>query len=420
MNNTEFDAIVVGSGPGGATVARELSKRGKRLLILERGGNAPLKESLLATASIVDAVSVGDNVLMGRTLTTGGTTAVYFGATVPPPLETFLALGIDLSTELDDVERELPLAVLPDELLRPHSIRLRESATALGYDWVQSKMLVDQSKCASGYTPEARWTARNYVQEAVEKGATLINRASVLKVLVEKGRAIGVEYELQKTKKESEIRQAFGTKVIVAAGGAASPIILRKSGIRNVADRGFYCHPSVMVFGTISGLKRGDGFGASMGTLIDGDIHVGDGNFARTLYQLFMLANHRWFRAFLHSKTIGVGVMVREGLGGGLQENDRYYKELTKEDFRKLEKGEEVARQIIRHAGGKNIFKSVVGASHLGGAIRIKEHIDENLETECSNLHVCDGSVLPENVNTPTLTLICLGKYLAKRLSRSL
>jgi len=96
------------------------------------------------------------------------------------------------------------------------------------------------------------------------------------------------------------------------------------------------------------------------------------------------------------------------------------YKELTKEDFRKLEKGEEVARQIIRHAGGKNIFKSVVGASHLGGAIRIKEHIDENLETECSNLHVCDGSVLPENVNTPTLTLICLGKYLAKRLSRSL
>lgn len=41
FNNKEFDAIVVGSGPGGATVARELSKRKKKALILERGGDAP-------------------------------------------------------------------------------------------------------------------------------------------------------------------------------------------------------------------------------------------------------------------------------------------------------------------------------------------------------------------------------------------
>ena len=33
----QADVIVVGSGPGGATVARELSKRGKKVLILERG-----------------------------------------------------------------------------------------------------------------------------------------------------------------------------------------------------------------------------------------------------------------------------------------------------------------------------------------------------------------------------------------------
>ncbi len=37
-----FDAIVVGSGPGGATVARELSRRGWKVLILERGGKAPV------------------------------------------------------------------------------------------------------------------------------------------------------------------------------------------------------------------------------------------------------------------------------------------------------------------------------------------------------------------------------------------
>src|SRR5437867_3409479 len=175
--NTEFDAIVVGSGPGGATVARELRKRGKRVLILERGGNAPLKNGLLATVSILNAVSVGDNLVMGRALTTGGTTAVYLAATTRPRLDIFLSLGIDLSRELEDTEKELPLATLPDALLRPQSLRLRESAIALGYKSYTSRMLVDQSKCNSGYAYEAKWTARNYVQEAVENGSILVNRA---------------------------------------------------------------------------------------------------------------------------------------------------------------------------------------------------------------------------------------------------
>ena len=38
----DFDAIIIGSGPGGATVANELSKSGKRVLILERGHGRPL------------------------------------------------------------------------------------------------------------------------------------------------------------------------------------------------------------------------------------------------------------------------------------------------------------------------------------------------------------------------------------------
>ena len=33
----DFDAIVVGTGPGGATVAQELSRHGKKILILEKG-----------------------------------------------------------------------------------------------------------------------------------------------------------------------------------------------------------------------------------------------------------------------------------------------------------------------------------------------------------------------------------------------
>lgn len=422
LRKDEFDAIVVGSGPGGATVARELSRSGKRVMILERGGNGPLKENLPTIASILNGVRVGDNLVMGRALTTGGTTAVYLAVADPPPLETFRALGIDLAPHLAEAEKELPLAVLPDELLPSQSIRLRESATALGYSWPASTMLVDQSKCRSGYSYESKWTARSFVRDAVEHGATLVNGARAQKVMVDKGRAIGVEYQVQKSKKEVETLQVFGAKIIVSAGGAASPILLRNSGIRNVADKGFYCHPNFLMFGSISGLKGRTGFGGTMGTVIDGDIHVGDGNFAGTFYRMIMLGNRQWLRAFLPSRTIGIGVMVTEGIGGGLDESGRYHKDLTNDDRAKLAKGEEVARQILQKAGGRNIFKTSLSAAHLGGVIRIKEHIDEKLETELTNLYVCDGSVIPETgygVQTPTITLVCLGKYLARHLAQA-
>src|SRR5262249_15838360 len=195
-------------------------------------------------------------------------------------------------------------------------------------------------------------------QEAVKEGATLITRARVLKALVEKKQAIGVEYKLHKGKKEFEVRRAFGTRIILAAGAAATPIILRDSGVRNGANSGFYCHPTFAVFGTVSGLKAGENFVGSMVAKLEDDIALGDANFARAMYRLFMLGNGRFIRAFFHSTSIGVGVMVRDGLGGALQEDGRYYKQLEKEDLGKLEKGENIARQIIRNAGRQHIYKT--------------------------------------------------------------
>jgi choline dehydrogenase-like flavoprotein len=422
-DGAEFDAIVVGSGPGGATVARELSGRGRRVLLLERGGHGPRRESLRSFASVLNAVSVGNGLLMGRAFATGGTTAVYLAVADPPPLDTYRALGIDLSAAFADARRDLPLAELPDRLLGPASIRLRASATALGYEWRTAPMLVDQSRCTDGYCYEAKWTARRYVDDAVARGATLVTRARVLRVLVDRGRAVGVEYQLRRSRRDGEVRRAYGSRIVLAAGGAASPVLLRRSGLRSIASRGFFCHPNFMVVGTVSGLPAGHGFGGTMGAVIDGDIHVGDGNFTGTFHRMIMLANRRWIRALRPSATIGVGVMLTDGSGGRLDEDGRYHKALTAADRMKLSKGEAVARRLIEHAGGRRLFTTSLSAAHLGGAVRINEHVDTNLETEYRNLHVCDGSVIPETgygVQTPTLAVVCLGKYLAHRLSAAL
>ncbi|WP_221739905.1 NAD(P)-binding protein, partial [Enterococcus faecalis] len=39
--DTHYDLIVIGSGPGGASLAQALAPTGKRILILERGGYLP-------------------------------------------------------------------------------------------------------------------------------------------------------------------------------------------------------------------------------------------------------------------------------------------------------------------------------------------------------------------------------------------
>jgi len=61
----DVDVIMVGSGPGGATVAKELSLRKKKVLVLERGDNVPLTGSFwigLVAATVVHIINlkVGD------------------------------------------------------------------------------------------------------------------------------------------------------------------------------------------------------------------------------------------------------------------------------------------------------------------------------------------------------------------------
>jgi hypothetical protein len=215
----------------------------------------------------------------------------------------------------------------------------------------------------------------------------------------------------------AEAQRVTAATVILCAGGASSPVILRESGMRGVVNRGFYCNPNFGVVGAVTGLRLGGNFGASMGTVVDGDIGIGDGNFASAVYRMVMLNRRRFVRAFLPSFHMVIGVMVKERLGGGLGENGRYHKELTSEDRAKLAKGEDVARRILRRAGARGLFKLPVTAGGVAGTLRIGGLVDRHLQTEYENLYVCDASVIPDDANTnPTLTLLCLGKYLAKHL----
>jgi len=415
----EFDAIVVGSGACGATIARELSRQNKRVLILERGGNAPLKESFMAILVIADEVKLGaDGLSTVRAITTGGSTSLYFGVVNYPPLDVFRAVGIDLSEDLEKVKAELPIAPLPDELLTAQGRRLRDAAVAMGHAWKKNDMLIDSSKCASGYSYESKWKARSYVDEAVQNGAVLINRATVHKIIVDNNAAVGVEYRVKKSLFGSEVRQAYASKIVLAAGELASPKILRDSGVRGVGDRGFYCNPGYAIYGIVPGLDGTSGFVGSMGCVYEDGIELGDANLPKPLHRPMMLGGLKLRQLLSFPETIGIGVKVKDGLGGELKEDGRFHKSFDREDLSKLEKGKREAIRILEKTGAKHIVDfGLTAAGRVGGLVRIGEHLDRNLETQYRNLHVCDGSVIPDDMRgTPTITLVCLGKYLSRHL----
>lgn len=412
QSKAKYDIIIVGSGTCGATIARELCKHNKRVLILERGGDAPLKESLWGYASIANEIPVTDKLKDMRAFTTGGSTALYFAVSELPPLETFRSLGIDLSAELDDARKELPVAELSDSLIGAQAFKVQESALDLGYRWSKKLMLIDQAKCQNGYNYDAKWKARTFVQDAIKNGAKIVNKAIVSKVIIENKNAVGVEYI-----NGSNVCKAYAEKIILSAGSLATPIILKNSGIKNVVSNGFYIDPNIGFLGSVPGLNARFNYCGCMGAKLDDDITLLDANFHRFLFNVGMMVTLHPLRIASYHTHIAVVAKIKDSMGGELRENNRYFKKLTDDDHNKLNKGKEAIIKILKTAGAKNIVSTGIISGGAFGTLRIKEHVDEKLQTEYDGLYVCDGSILPDKDRiTPTLTLVCLAKYLAKYL----
>ena len=67
MEETDFDLIVIGSGPGGASLAQRLAPTGKRILILERGGYLPREEANWSPKAVfVDGRYQADETWVGK------------------------------------------------------------------------------------------------------------------------------------------------------------------------------------------------------------------------------------------------------------------------------------------------------------------------------------------------------------------
>jgi choline dehydrogenase-like flavoprotein len=424
---THYDAIIVGTGPGGGTVARELTRGSQKVLILEWGDREPVTASFgqaLRELFVPGQSFLFTPDLMGvaRGITTGGSSIYFCGTAYEPNFEMLAKYGIDIRDEVAEARAELPIAPLAPELIGPKSQRIMASAQALGFDWQPLDKFFYQEHCESsepmGFycapSYESKWNARMWVDEAVASGAVLQTGARVREVLVEGKTATGVVYT-----QAGQTLRAHADKIVVSAGGIGSPMILRASGIRG-AGEDFFVDPLIFAMGQVDELEGPSELPMSAGiNCVDDGYMMTDFFSPRPLHVAAALQVGRvgQLRARAYARSLGIMVKAKDLLGGHLSKRGGVRRRLAREDAAKLQHGYERARAILAEAGARSIYKTGTLAAHPGGTVKVGELLDENLRTEFSNLYVCDCSVVPEAWGLPpTLALIGFGKRLARHL----
>jgi choline dehydrogenase-like flavoprotein len=427
----EYDVIVAGTGVGGSTVAREMTRKGKKVLMLERGGRTNMMGNTLTMAFILQhfgLVRSREKYVVTFANNYGGLSTLAAGCAIPPPGSVFEPFGIDLTMEADEAKADMHVQTLPDELVGKANLRLMEAAHAAGYNWTKVENFIDPEKCEEncslcmlGCPHDAKFTARDYGDEAIKNGAELKLHTKVTEVIKSDGNAIGVVAS-RFGKKE----RIYG-KSVVLSSGVSNVGILRNAGIDR-AGKGFACDWLRFVGAIVPGISTAKANPMTVGTL---EHYETDGiailpvfpNWSQFLVILGMMGPQYLLNFPNFWRYSGIMVKIRDEISGELYRGTSFSKPVTDEDSKKLDKGVDIIKTIFRKAGAKDdsIIALRPSGAHPSASCRIGEVVDTNLQTEIKNLYCCDASVFPSALGLPVVwTVAALGKRLANHLDSQL
>ena len=427
----KVDVVIAGSGPGGATTARQLARAGKSVLLLEKGRDTKIYGNHLSALMMMENLGLNwteEGLNIVRALVTGGSSIVFCGAAMPPPEWLKSKYKVDLDDYTVETIAELDLTPLDDEVIGTGATRLMESANELGYNFEKLPKFIDGNKCKRrcggtcmlGCPHGAKWTAREYIDDMVEAGGELMSRADVQHVTVEDGVATGLVALTPRGLLEVEAETT-----IIAAGGLGTPPILQRSGI-DEAGRGMFVDPLVFVSGVSRHAGTTLGPPMSIGTteFMDDGILLSDLIDPWGMWLIMTsLRNPKKLHHFLrYRRQLSLMVKIGDERQGYINMDGGISKPLTERDRQRLNRGAALSRKILIKAGcsPNTIMTGPVRGAHPGATARIGVVVDENLKTKFDNLYVADASVLPEAMDRPiVLTVIGLAKRLSDHLLAS-
>ncbi len=275
------DVVVIGSGAGGAVVAKELAERGISVIVLEEGGyftqedfRAPIAERMRTLYR-----DGGMTVALGRPPVPvpigkgiGGTTLVNSGTCFRAPdgvlREWESKWGIEgaspaaMAPLFDRVEQTLHVMPVPEALLGENARVFRRGLTSLGLHGEPIRRNIDGCRgcgvCAFGCPSDAKQAMHlSYLPRAETAGAVIYARCRARRILRQNGRAAGVEADiLADTRSDPDPERVRGRltvraeRVVLAAGAIHTPLLLMDNGLASrggPVGRELRVHPAVGV-----------------------------------------------------------------------------------------------------------------------------------------------------------------------------
>ena len=300
----EADVVIVGSGAGGGLIAGRLATAGMKVVVLEagrytneadfnqleipayqerfwRGGPTPsadLNMSLQAGAGLGGGTVINwTNSLRTRDWVREQWASEY-------GLEDVATDAFD--THLDAVWRELQVNDQCSELNGPQQ-NMRRGAEQLGWSFATINRNWDRSKhdpAMAGYlgfgdqSGAKQSTLKTYLQDAADRGADILVGTFAERVIVEGGRAAGVEATWTSEDLTQTARVTVrAPQVVIAAGALESPGVLLRSGIGGPAAGDYLrLHPCTATFGDY-GTDQQAWWGAPHAGLVNEFANVEDG-----------------------------------------------------------------------------------------------------------------------------------------------
>ena len=419
-------AIVIGSGAGGATAARELQGRFD-VTVLEAGKafhpfsfNLALLEKLRKTKLFFDEREIQllfpamkirktkENMVLVNGIGLGGTTTLSTGNAVRMDQD-LKTLGINLDAEFEELYQAIPITTAHQKRWRETTKRLFEICQELHLDPQPTPKMgnyercTNCGRCALGCPHGVKWDARQFLQAALEKGAQIITNCKVETIVIAQGKVTGVQA------KRGWHRQFYPADlVILAAGGLATPVILQNSGIP--CEQRLFVDPVLDVAAEWENCLQNRE--VSMPFIVQRAHYILSPYFD---YLSFFFHKDWKFPAV---NMLGMMIKLADSPGGSVTENS-IHKVLTDEDKQRLTEGVELCTEILTRLGVKKdrIVLGTVNAGHPGGMLPLTPQEAETFHHSRlpDNLYVADATLFPKSLgNPPILTIMAMAKRVSK------
>lgn len=392
------DVCVVGSGAGGAVVAKELAEAGHSVVVLEEGGHftreqygRPLEcfNKMYRNMSQVFMYGIPPFLLcLGKTV--GGTTTVNSHTMFRIPERVLSSWrrkhGLThltpeaLGPVYRKVEKYLNVHEAEPENLGNNSTLFLEGAERLGYSGgplrKNTKGCRGLGICQYGCPIDAKQSMDiTYVPDAVKHGATVYTMATAKRIVVEGGVAKGISGVIEGHAGQRYTIDIGARVVVLAAGAIHSPDILLKNKLANssgLVGRNLVVHPVSRLWAhydqpvnMIEGISQGvyvDEFDSD-GFLLEGIsyppeiVSIAAPPFMGRAHKEFM-SDYRNLGAFgVICWDEGSGRVISNPLA---REPFIFYK-AHKRDIWKLAEGNKRAAEIFFAAGAKKVYTNIHG-----------------------------------------------------------